>query len=157
MCKNLSGALEKFLLLHRALSARNSALISRRVLRLVRYIQTPEPCELTPHRQRVGIERGIFNPAMLLWSWCLAAVMAGNPNKRPIDKKIEHLKRAGPDMVNMYFVEAKPDGNNPAHQKGTLKNQDRRKSVAGRLNVSLFLKGYFDFLSSFVTNDKFSA
>lgn len=74
---------------------------------------------------------------MLLWSWCLAAVMAGNPNKRPIDKKIEHLKRAGPEMVNMYFVEAKPDGNNPAHQKGTLKNQDRRKSVAGRLNNKL--------------------
>ena len=93
---------------------------------------------------------------MLLWSWCLAAVMAGNPNKRPIDKKIEHLKRAGPDMVNMYFVEAKPDGNNPAHQKGTLKNQDRRKSVAGRLNVSDSLKRYFDFLSSFVTNDKFA-
>lgn len=74
--------------------------------------------------------------------------MAGNPNKRPIDKKIEHLKRAGPEMVNMYFVEAKPDGNNPAHQKGTLKNQDRRKSVAGRLNVSVFLYTLQSFRSS---------
>ena len=79
---------------------------------------------------------------MLIWSWCLAAVMAGNPNKRPIDKKIEHLKRAGPDMVNMYFIDAKPDGNNSAHLQGTLKNLQRREAVAGRLNVSFHIQIY---------------
>ena len=73
----------------------------------------------------------------MIFHLCILGVaFAATPSSRPILKKIEHLKRAAPAMINLYFVDAIPDGNNAAHAVGTLKNLSRRTRVAERLNVN---------------------
>lgn len=71
----------------------------------------------------------------MIFHLCILGVaFAATPSSRPILKKIEHLKTAAPAMINLYFVDAIPDGNNAAHAVGTLKNLSRRTRVAERLN-----------------------
>ena len=38
-------------------------------------------------------------------------------------------------MINMYFIDAVPDPNTPAHANGPKDSQNRRERVAGRLSV----------------------
>jgi len=75
---------------------------------------------------------------MMLLVVLIGAAFAATQNEaRPLEKKILHLKAAAPQMVNMYFVEAVPDANNPAHREGTIKKVERRTRIASRLNEKL--------------------
>lgn len=66
----------------------------------------------------------------------LGSAFAASQNKnRPVLKKIAHLEKSAPAMINMYFIDAVPDPNTPAHANGPKDSQNRRERVAGRLSV----------------------
>jgi hypothetical protein len=68
----------------------------------------------------------------------IGSAFAATQNKdRPVHKKINHLKKSAPQMVDMYFRVAMPDPNNPAHANGPKEPENRRNRVADRLSAKL--------------------
>jgi hypothetical protein len=74
---------------------------------------------------------------MLLLFLVGSALCATQNEKRPIEKKIAHLKKAAPEMVQMYFVTAKQNPKIPEHANGPIEKLIRREAVAGRLSGKL--------------------
>merc|ERR1711990_1416508 len=74
---------------------------------------------------------------MFLLTILLSLGMAAKPSNRPVEKKIEHLKKAAPAMIKLYFVDAIPSSSNPAHGNGTIKKLERRERVGARLTAKL--------------------